>query len=164
VRTTTYAAATLGIALLLGGCATADTGEDPGSPDDPVTSPQTPAPEPTGPATEAPAGDVAADLTITLEEGGGSPVTVTLTCVPPGGDHPDPQGACSALSAAGGVGAFDPTGPDVMCTEQYGGPQTATVTGTVGGERVDADFSRVNGCEIGRWDDLAPLLGSAGGV
>jgi len=41
----------------------------------------------------------------------------------------------------------------------FGGPQQATVSGTVGGQPVAAAFRRTNGCEISRWDALAPLLG-----
>lgn len=163
-RTSGIAAGALALALVLAGCATGSGG----SPDDPVTapvssgSPSATDPEPIAPT---PSGDVAADLTIGLDEtGGGTVVTTTLTCAPVGGDHPDAAAACAALEAAGGAEAFAPLPPDVMCTEQYGGPQTATVTGTVDGERVDADFSRINGCEIDRWNALAPLLGSAGGV
>ena len=58
--------------------------------------------------------------------------------------------------------AFEPTPGNVACTQQYGGPETATVKGTLRGEAVSAEFSRVNGCEIARWQDAAPLLGAAG--
>jgi hypothetical protein len=40
----------------------------------------------------------------------------------------------------------------------FGGPEQATVVGFVGGEEVDAELSRTNGCELDRWDRLAPLL------
>ena len=43
---------------------------------------------------------------------------------------------------------------DTACTEIYGGDQVATVTGP----GVQAFFNRANGCEIERWDDVAPLL------
>ncbi|HWS58264.1 MAG TPA: SSI family serine proteinase inhibitor, partial [Actinotalea sp.] len=119
----------------------------------------TPGPEP------SPSGTVAAELVVALDEtGGGQVVTTTVTCAPAGGDHPDPQAACAALEQPGAIEAFAPVPPDVACTEIYGGPQTATVVGTVDGEQVDASLSRVNGCEIARWDALAPLLGTAGGV
>ena len=52
-----------------------------------------------------------------------------------------------------------PVPADQMCTQIYGGPETATVRGTWQGERVDASFSRQNGCEIARWDAAAGLLG-----
>jgi hypothetical protein len=53
---------------------------------------------------------------------------------------------------------FEPTPPDTACTQQYGGPQTAHVTGTLRGEPVDARFSREQGCEISRWDAVIPVL------
>ena len=45
-----------------------------------------------------------------------------------------------------------------MCTQQYGGPATARVTGTWQGQHVDATFDRTNGCEIARWNTLRPVL------
>jgi hypothetical protein len=57
---------------------------------------------------------------------------------------------------------FAPTPDDVACTQQYGGPDTATVTGTLRGEAIDARFSRENGCEIARWEKVAALLEAAG--
>jgi hypothetical protein len=54
--------------------------------------------------------------------------------------------------------AFAPVSPRMACTELYGGPQVATVEGTLRGERVHARFSRTNGCEIKRWNGVADLL------
>jgi len=48
-----------------------------------------------------------------------------------------------------------------MCTQIYGGPQTATVRGSWGGQAVDASFSRENGCEIARWDAATAVLGES---
>jgi hypothetical protein len=45
-----------------------------------------------------------------------------------------------------------------VCTQIYGGPQEALVTGTVRGDRVWVRFSRRDGCEIDRWNRLAPLF------
>jgi hypothetical protein len=56
---------------------------------------------------------------------------------------------------------FGPTPGNVACTQQYGGPEKATVKGTFKGEPVDARFSRENGCEIARWEDAAPVLEAA---
>lgn len=51
---------------------------------------------------------------------------------------------------------------DRMCTEQYGGPQTASVTGTLTDEPVDTTITRANGCGIADWDRaLITLLPSA---
>ena len=40
----------------------------------------------------------------------------------------------------------------------FGGPEQATVVGTVNGEEIDAAFERSNGCELDRWDRMAALL------
>ncbi|UER55486.1 hypothetical protein HJG43_14130 [Kineosporiaceae bacterium SCSIO 59966] len=140
--------ATLAVTLLLTACAGGD---------DTVTVEPAEPPGSTAGGTE---------LTIRLDESGAGDAvrTFTLTCDPPGGDHPDPEAACRALADTGGAAAFDPVPDDMMCTEIYGGPQRATVTGTVDGTAVDAEFSRTDGCEIARWDALAPLLGSKGGA
>lgn len=139
--------------------------EDPASGDDPVSSDDPPAPGEDTPAPGEPAVPVAADLTVVVDATGeGATSTYTLTCEPVGGDHPDAEAACAAIAAAGGAEAFAPTPMGVACTEQWGGPQTATVTGTVGGEPVNADFDRTNGCEISRWEALAPLFGPDAGL
>ena len=48
---------------------------------------------------------------------------------------------------------------DRACTELYGGPHRAFVTGTLRGERVSARFSRVDGCAIAAYDSLLRALG-----
>ena len=45
-----------------------------------------------------------------------------------------------------------------MCTQQYGGPETATITGSWQGKPVNSTLSRKNGCEISRWDALKDVL------
>ena len=103
------------------------------------------------------------ELTITVNAGRGrGERTYSLRCGPAGGDHPDPEAACRLLSEL--KDPFAPVPPDAMCTEIYGGPQTATVTGTLRGEAVHAQFSRTDGCQIARWDKHAALLVEAGGV
>lgn len=89
-------------------------------------------------------------------EGQGAAVTATLTCDPAGGDLPDPGAACAALTAE--ADALGPVPPDTACTELYGGPEQARITGTLDGEPIDASLSRANGCEIDRWERLLPLL------
>lgn len=93
---------------------------------------------------------------------GKAPRTFALTCDPIGGDHPDPEAACRRLDTLDRPLAPVPAG--AMCTEIFGGPQTATVSGTLHGDPVEASFSRENGCEIARWDDHVPLLVVRGGV
>ena len=72
-------------------------------------------------------------------------------------------GAARLLAGCGGgsedtAGGERPTAADGICTQQFGGPQPATVTGTVDGDQVDATFSRTDGCEISRWDALDAVL------
>ncbi|MGI8691683.1 MAG: SSI family serine proteinase inhibitor [Geodermatophilaceae bacterium] len=115
-------------------------------------------------STTPPAGAaLPAQLSVTVDDGNGNVTTYALSCEPVGGDHPDPAAACAGLAAAG-TDVFAPTNPDLACTEIYGGPQTATVTGRVGGTQVTSTFSRENGCEIARWDAIAPVLGNSGGA
>jgi Subtilisin inhibitor-like len=98
------------------------------------------------------------DLTITYwaTGRGGEARSATLTCDPDGGSHPDPVSACDAL--LDNEEALEPVAGDVACTQIYGGDQVATLSGA----GVNASFSRANGCEISRWDKLAPLLDLSG--
>ena len=41
----------------------------------------------------------------------------------------------------------------------YGGPQTATVSGTWRDQTVNAQYNMQGGCEIDRWRKAAPLIG-----
>jgi hypothetical protein len=51
----------------------------------------------------------------------------------------------------------------VACTQVYGGPQKATIRGTWQGKPVRSSFSRTDGCEISRWDQLEGFLPPDGG-
>lgn len=101
--------------------------------------------------------DAPAATELTIEVTDGTPTTWQLSCDPDGGDHPDTAAACAAL-AENGAEAVPPTPADSICTQLFGGDQTAVVTGTWQGKPVDASFSRQNGCEISRWEALTPLL------
>ena len=80
-----------------------------------------------------------------------------------GADPCDAGGRPGCAAAAGLRPAdFEPTPDDVACTELFGGPETATVTGTLDGREVDARFARNDGCEIARWEKVAALLEPAG--
>ena len=105
--------------------------------------------------TEGGTGSAAAaelDIRVVAAEGA-EPRGMTLTCDPVGGDHPNAEAACAKL-AEGGAGIFDAVPADQACTLIFGGPQTATITGTYKDASVDASFNRANGCEIDRWDTL----------
>ena len=100
-------------------------------------------------------------LTVTVRHAGdGTDGTFDLYCHPGGGNHPDVSGACEALDrvARWGRDTFAPVPEDSVCTMQYGGPATAHVTGRWAGRPVDASYDRSDGCQIGRWDRLVPLL------
>lgn len=81
----------------------------------------------------------------------------TLMCDPVGGNHPEPQTACAVVNDID-LSVFEPVPGDKACTLIYGGPQTASVVGHIGQRRVDAKFSRTNGCEIARWNAIDGLL------
>ncbi len=98
------------------------------------------------------------DLQLEIDLGDGSdPLSWTLTCVGfVEGSHPAAQAACDHLS--GMERPFAPLSDDAVCTQQYGGPETARVLGRWGGEPVDLALSRVDGCRLAQWDSLGPVL------
>jgi len=91
--------------------------------------------------------------------------TYTLRCAPLGGTLPKRAEACTKLTAM--TRPFAPVPKNTACTDLYGGPQEALVTGRLRGYSVRATFSRTNGCEIGRWNRVRFLfpvgLGSTNG-
>jgi len=156
-------------ALTLAGCkddqGTASQPSDQASQPAQSTTPGSPAPvspTPTPPTGDQP-GTGGTKLTVTVRM---SPtadrITRTLTCDPPGGTAPDAASVCTQLTKVAAVKGGDPFAPTPkgqMCTQIFGGPQTATIKGTWKGKPVDATFGRKNGCEIKRWNDLAALFG-----
>ena len=99
-------------------------------------------------------------LTVRVTPSPDAPTKVwMLTCQPPGGTHPDPGAACATLTKlthAGNPFAEPPKGQ--ICTQIYGGPQTAKIEGEWRGKAVAADYSRRNGCAMKTWDELKPVL------
>ena len=135
--------------LVLAGCS---------SDDDPAAAPRTAAEQP---ADDPAAGGIAQaddDLRLEIDLGDGTPVrSWTLTCVGfVEGSHPEAQAACDHL--AGLERPFAPIPEDAVCTQQYGGPETARVQGRWGGEPVDLEVTRRDGCRLAQWDSLVPLL------
>ncbi|UZX01812.1 serine protease inhibitor [Arthrobacter sp. CDRTa11] len=118
----------------------------------------------TAPGAEA----TATDLTIRLTEQPGSKEYVFRLVAedghPTAGSNlPDPEAALAVLERFGEDIFFPKPGPPRLCTQQYGGPQVALVTGTFHGRPVNAEFRRTDGCEISRWKAMAPLLGGSPG-
>ena len=85
--------------------------------------------------------------------------TYTLTCAPVGGTLPARAAACTRLSRLKAPFALTPQ--SVACTQIYGGPDEALVTGRFRGALVHARFNRRDGCEIGRWNRVAFLFPAA---
>ena len=56
---------------------------------------------------------------------------------------------------------FAPTPLNIVCTQVYGGPQEALVTGRFRGNPVSARFSRKDGCAIVRWNRVRFLFPGA---
>ncbi|MGY2743881.1 SSI family serine proteinase inhibitor [Pseudarthrobacter sp. O4] len=136
------------------------------SPDTETTSP---APSPSAaPVTSGP-GEGNAELAIMVKPSEtGTPANFTLVCrdgVPTAeSQHPSAAPACVALKNNAAILSLAPKATDQACTQQYGGPQKATVTGVVDGRPVEASFSLVDGCEINAWNAAKDVLGSAAGA
>jgi hypothetical protein len=97
-------------------------------------------------------------LTIAFSPGNGATAHHwTLRCGPPGGTLPQPAAACRRLQAFS-EDPFAPVPADAMCSQLYGGPETARVKGVYRGKKVNAVFNRRNGCEIARWKRLSFLF------
>ena len=69
-------------------------------------------------------------------------------------------GARRACAHARGVSGLLTSGPDPhrACTEIFGGPERALVTGRIGDRRVRRSFKRTDGCEVADWRRAMPLL------
>jgi hypothetical protein len=102
-----------------------------------------------------PAGGVGRVLGL-RRRGVGEAKTWILRCDPPGGTFPKPEEACERLDELDQP--FVETPMDAICTEQYGGPQLASIQGVYRDEGVITRFDRTNGCEISRWDKHAFLF------
>ncbi|MHB8060710.1 MAG: SSI family serine proteinase inhibitor [Gaiellaceae bacterium] len=102
-------------------------------------------------------GPTALRITIWPKGKTGSSFTYTLKCPQGTGTLPNARAACSKLRQVSAK-TFAPVPTGTACTEIYGGPQTATVSGRLAGNSISADFNRTNGCEIARWERLAFLF------
>ncbi|MGO4146039.1 serine protease inhibitor [Paenarthrobacter sp. YAF11_1] len=125
------------------------------------------------PTSESPNSEYDVDLTVTLTEAPGAEShefhlrsVAGLLSPDPGSldsNLPDAPAALAAVEQFGEEIFFPEPRPDRICTQQYGGPQVAVVTGWFRGRKVNSQFSRTDGCEIARWKTLASLLGNTGG-
>ena len=88
-------------------------------------------------------------------KGGAAARTVRLRC-----PSRRREAACRALALP--RDAFAPPPAGQVCTEIYGGPETARIAGTVQGRRVDAAYTRTDGCAIARFERVEAVLRVAG--
>jgi hypothetical protein len=103
----------------------------------------------------------ATQLTVRVDPDGDGPEKAgqaQISCGRESSERDSPCVAAEQLRPA----AFEPTPDDVACTELFGGPETATISGTLEGEKVEGRFSRQDGCEIARWEKVSALLAEAG--
>lgn len=112
-----------------------------------------------------------ADLSIVIEHPDRDTIEYRLICLGDtatitGDVDVDDQAACLALADPEVVTRLVEGAPvDQICTEQYGGPDVATITGTIDDQAVDTIVDRTNGCGIADWDELlVDLLPPAVGV
>lgn len=104
------------------------------------------------------------ELSIRFEDGAGNTKTATLTCrrdlQRAGGYLRDAAPASELCTAVRSIKELLTTQPDRprVCTQIYGGPETARVTGTIDGVEVDRRFARTNGCEIADYRRAGALL------
>ena len=88
--------------------------------------------------------------------GEGPAKTWTLRCNPPGGTLGRAGRACLKLATL--RNPFARPSPDLMCTQQYGGPDQAQITGTFRGRRVWVALSLTDGCQIARFHTFGFLI------
>jgi hypothetical protein len=108
----------------------------------------------------APAATPGTDLQITLwpeGRGKGDSTRWSLECNPDRGNLPRRAAACDRLAAM--KAPFAPLRKDLACTDIYGGPQQAVVTGRHRGQRIWIVLGASNGCQIARWNKLKFLVG-----
>ena len=143
MRRSAVAMLTVVLGMALAGC-----GEDGGSAAPPTVT------DPAG----------AIELTIVYDDGAGAQTTGALTCR---GTDQRAEGALRGRAPAArlcaqarGIAELLTTQPDRRraCAQIYGGPETAHVTGTIAGKRVDRRFTRTNSCAIADFTRAAGLL------
>ena len=111
-------------------------------------------------------------LEVTITHPDAEAVAYTISClgdtatITPQVDELDEQTACTALNDDSVRSLlFDGPASDRVCTEIYGGPDEAAITGTLDDQPVDVVITRNDGCGIDDWDSmLAGVLPAALGV
>jgi hypothetical protein len=143
VRAAPWAATFAASALLLGACGDDD---DSSKSSKPVTT--------EGPALE---------LSIRADDGAGSTTSGRIVCRSSGpqatGDFAGGKPAAKLCQDARSLTALLTAKPvRRICTKLYAGPQTAHVTGTIDGRKIDKKFGRADGCQIKDYGRLTRIL------
>jgi hypothetical protein len=108
----------------------------------------------------------AVNLTVKVADGNGKTAEGTLECgdgsAKGGGFLEDgaDQHCRDALAMEKLLTTQPPS--DRVCTQIYGGPQSARITGTFGAQDVARRLKRTNGCEIEDWKQADALLAPSG--
>lgn len=149
----------IALAFALTGC---------GETQDPSVTPPAGSPTPSeDPSVQPAQGTISLRVEVRADEQA-DPEVSTVTCkdgkaAGTGALSSDPEAACANARKNRDLLVEGPA-KDRICTEIYGGPQTARVTGSIDGDEVDLTFKRSNGCEISDWETLEPLLGPPPGA
>ena len=148
-----------------------DTTDEPSEPDDEpddtTDEPSEPDDEPDDQLSDQPIGAgpyPIADIAFDVNQGNGATSTYRLACL---GDTATFTGdtalvadhACLALAeleVRDRLLTDDHLGR--RCTQQYGGPEVARITGTLDDEPIDATIDRTSGCGIADWGILLAAL------
>lgn len=138
------------------------------SPPDGETTEPAPSP-PAGPPLGSGPGQGNAELYIQVKPSeSAAAIGYTLVCQggEPAAESEHPTAAEACASVKNNPSLLSPPAPssERVCTQQYGGPQTAIVTGMVDGTAVEASFSLRDGCEIAAWNAADDILGASGGA
>jgi hypothetical protein len=90
-------------------------------------------------------------LTVEVTGTGAGPTTIEYSC---GGAEPCDSDRLDKLEGL----TAPPDDPPLACTQQYGGPEEAHVTGTLRGRPVDVTINRADGCGIAHYEELFAAL------
>jgi hypothetical protein len=115
------------------------------------------------PALTAAGSDDSVRLTVTFSREPGSRHVAHVRCT---GSQSSADGflrdvgarrVCATARRLAGFLAGKPD-PNRACTQIFGGPERAVVSGTIGTRRIRRAFARTDGCKIADWRHAMPLL------
>ncbi len=99
--------------------------------------------------------DGTTEVSISLRPAAGQEAMIRTVACP--GVTPTQDRACREIFQINRE-SFSPVPPGTPCTRIYGGPEELEITGTIRGQEIDAHYWRSDGCELERWNEVAPLV------